>query len=45
MNLTITTNNKLNMFSDGYQQSKKQILELIYFKSNLKSNRFSINDT
>ena len=44
MNLKISTNNKLNMFSDGYQQSKKKILELFYFKSNLKSNNLCINN-
>ena len=41
----MSVNSKLNMFSDGYQFGKNKILEIIYFKSNLKSNKLCINDS
>ena len=44
INFSLSVNNKLNMFSKGYQYGKNKILEIIYFKSNLKSNGLCIND-
>lgn len=47
IDFSITTQTKLNMFSDGYQITKNKLLEIFYenYKSNLKSNGLCINDT
>jgi hypothetical protein len=46
INFSLSNNTKLDIFSEGYQISKKKMLKVYYknYKTNLKSNRFSIND-
>jgi NTE family protein len=46
IDFSITTQTKLNMFSNGYQITKDKLLDIIYknHKSNLKSNRMCINN-